>query len=517
MENNINQDCILQIKDIQNNENIDNDENLNFLLDKYNIDKNKYIVPAFYINYYNKDNVIDNIDLDNLVCPICFNILKVPKRCSLNQNSHSFCKECIDKYLEESDFCPMCKNYFEYFPNSEIEKLLKKLNFKCIYFEEGCTKIVKYSDYLEHINACEYKNIIYECKVEKYNYIKKNFEKCNYRGNINEIENHFKDCALNKYKCIFCNENILKINFRQHLENTFNITIINFSEGDKYIGEFKDGKSEGYGLDFYLNGDRYEGDYKNNLYEGYGVFDYLSLDRYEGEFKNGKAEGYGIFYNSNGGKYLGEFKNGIKDGYGIEYNNLNGGTYEGEFFNDLKDGFGILYYNNGELYIGEFLNDLKDGIGILYYSNGDKYKGEFRNDLREGYGKYYFKEGDIYEGEFRNDLMEGYGIINYSNGDIYKGELINGKAEGYGTISYSNGDIFEGEWKNGEEGFGIDNHSYENPIEVELELHENRPINYFDLLKLYFYKLIKIDRIILIKILCLIFIIYFLIVNLFKN
>ena len=513
MDNQLQQDSILDVKELQSKEDNIMSDDLNVLLNEYNIDKNKYIVPAFEINYYNKDYVIGNIDLNNLICPICYNILKNPISCSLNQNSHTFCKECIDISLEVSDACPICKNYFEYIPNFEIENILQEINFKCIYYKEGCSKILKYSEYFSHIKGCEYKKIIYECKIDKYNYIKKQFDKCSYRGYINEIDKHFKICGLLKYKCIFCNKYILKINLKEHLENTFNISIINFSEGDKYVGEIKNGKSEGYGIDYYLNGDQYEGDFKNNLYEGYGVFNYLNLDRYEGEFKNGKAEGLGVFYNSNGTKYEGEFKNGIKDGYGIEYHS-NRGKFEGEFFNDLKDGFGILNFNNGELYIGEFYNDLKDGYGIFYYANGDNYKGEYKNDLRDGFGIYNFAEGDIYEGEFKNDLMEGYGIINYNNGDIYKGELINGKAEGYGIIYYSNGDSYAGIWKNGDiEGTGIDN-LYDNKNEEGLELYDNKnPYNYFGLFKLYFYRLIKFDKSFIIKILSLIFIIYFLILK----
>ena len=511
-----NQDCVLQVNDIQSNNNI-NTNNFDFLLSKYNIDKDKYIVPAFHINFYNRDNIIGNDDVSELICPICYNILNNPKRCSSNQNSHSFCKDCIDKYLEQSDYCPMCKKYFEYMPNYDIEEFLNKLYFKCIYFKEGCLKIVKYPEYFEHINNCEYKNITYECHVEKYDYINKNFIKCCYKGNIKEIEKHFKNCALLKYKCIFCNDNILKINFREHLEDTFKISIINFGEGDKYVGQFKNGKSEGYGIDYYLNGDKYEGDFKNNLYEGYGIFYYITLDKYEGEFKNGKADGYGTFYNSNGNKYEGEFKNGIKDGFGIEYY-TNGSIYEGEFYNDLKDGLGI-NYNKEDIYIGEYYNDLKDGLGIIYYSNGDKYKGEFKEGLREGYGIYYFSEGDIYEGEFKNDFMEGYGIINYSNGDIYKGELINGKAEGYGIILYSNGDKYEGVWRNGEtEGHGIDYHADEVIYEEDIfQLHENRQISYFYLFKLYFYKVIKMDKFFFVKILSLILIVYFLVFKTYKH
>ena len=201
MENQISQDYIIDVKNLQSKTNIKMSDKLNILLKENNIDINKYIAPAFEINYYNKENLIGDNDLIDLICPICYNILKNPIECSLNSNSHSFCKECIDKSLEYSDVCPICKNYFEYIPNYEVEKILEQLCFKCIYYKEGCTKILKYSEYFNHINECEYKNIIYECKIEKYNYIKKKFDKCSFRGDINEIEKHFKMCGLLKYKC----------------------------------------------------------------------------------------------------------------------------------------------------------------------------------------------------------------------------------------------------------------------------------------------------------------------------
>ena len=508
-----NEDSIIQVND---NDYLSNKKlsmkSLNFILNKYGIEKDKYIVPELTIDCYNVDNLIGNDDVSRLICPICYNILNNPIKCSYYPNSHSFCKDCIDKYLEESDYCPICKHYFEYIPNDDVEQILNKLCFKCAYFKEGCLQILKYSQYFDHLHKCEFKNINYECHVEKYDYINQKFVKCFYKGKIEEIEKHFKNCALLKYKCIFCNKRILKIHLKEHLENTFKITIVNFGQGDKYVGEFKNGKSDGFGIDYYLNGDQYEGDYKNNLYEGYGIFYYLTLDRYEGEFKNGKAEGYGTFYNSNGNKYEGEFKNGIKDGYGIEYY-PNGTIYEGEFFNDLKDGFGITY-NNEEIYIGEYYNDLKDGLGIIYYPNGDKYKGEFKEGLREGYGQYYFFEGDIYEGDFKKDLMEGYGIIKYSNGDVYKGELINGKADGYGKIFYSNGDSYEGEWKNGAtEGHGFYYNVDENVYEDIFNYYEKKKTGFFSTL---FYKLIKMDKFIFIKILCLLLIVYFLFKKTYK-
>ena len=78
-------------------------DNLDFLLNEYNIDKDKYIKYISNINYYDRENVIEkDIDISNLICPICYYILKQPRFCSLNNNSHSFCKECIDQSLEKN-------------------------------------------------------------------------------------------------------------------------------------------------------------------------------------------------------------------------------------------------------------------------------------------------------------------------------------------------------------------------------------------------------------------------------
>ena len=188
---------------------MDDKDDLNELLNKYNIDKYKYF-NSISNNYYNRDNVIQNDYILDLLCPICYNIVKNPKFCSSNKNSHPFCKECIDKYLEENDKCPICKNNFENITKNEFENLLHKLEFKCLFFKEGCTKIINYLEYFVHINKCKYNNLIYKCQINKYNYSNKEFQECNYEGNIEEINNHFKRCAFIKYNAYF----VMKIYYK---------------------------------------------------------------------------------------------------------------------------------------------------------------------------------------------------------------------------------------------------------------------------------------------------------------
>ena len=437
---------------MNNQSNQDND--LNHLLNKYHIDRNKYIsFPK--LTKYNPDDVIEKKNIYDLICPICANILKDSISCSLNNNSHSFCKECIDIYLNEKDKCPICKQKFEYQKNLEIEKLLNKLSFKCFFKKEGCEKILNYQEYLNHINECKYNNLLYECQIEKFNYLNKNFEKCNYRGDLYEIEKHIKLCGFLKYKCKYCNEKIIYINLKEHVENKCKIGIINCENGDKYIGEKRNKTIEGYGILYLENGDKYEGEFKNNKFEGYGIRYFSNGDKYEGQFNNGIIEGNGIYYFINGNKYEGEFKNGEFEGNGIFYFS-SGDKYEGEFKKSEFEGYGIYYFIKGFKYIGGFKNGQFEGYGIKYYPNGYKYKGRFINNRFDGYGILYFTSGDKYEGEFKRGKYEGYGIDYLPNGAKYEGEFKNGRYDGYGIKYFSNGDKYEGQFKKGKfKGYGI--------------------------------------------------------------
>ena len=380
---------------------MDNQDDLKYLLNKYKIDKNKYLNCISNIDFYNRENVIEkDINISDLICPICYYILKQPRFCSSNNNSHPFCKECIDKYLVAKNNCPLCKNNFENKTKNEFEDELHKLDFKCLFFKEGCTKVVNYLEYFNHIHTCKYNNnLLYECKVDKYNYIKKEFEKCSYIGNKEEMKVHFKGCELIKYKCIFCNESILKIDLKEHIENKCKLGIYKYINNEKYIGENKNKIRDGYGKYYYSNGNKYEGEWKNSKREGYGIYYYYNGDKYEGGWKNDIKEGYGILYLSDGAKYEGEFKNDKYNGYGIYYFS-SGSIYEREWKNDIKTEY---INSNGYKYEGEFKNNKRNGYGILYLSDGAKYEGEFKNNNYDGYGIYYYYHIKTkYEGKWKN-------------------------------------------------------------------------------------------------------------------
>ena len=174
--------------------------------DEANIPENeiekKYIIRE-QIKFFDSEDLIDKEKNKDFICPICFFVLNNPISCSDKNNSHSFCKECIDNFLQDNDKCPTCKLKFEYKIKDEIYNSLNELLFKCKFENEGCDKILFYYEYLDHINNCKYSNLLYECNIKKYNYEKKIFEKCGYLGNKIEIQKHLKSCAFKQNKCIF--------------------------------------------------------------------------------------------------------------------------------------------------------------------------------------------------------------------------------------------------------------------------------------------------------------------------
>ncbi len=104
--------------------------------------------------------------------------------------------------------------------------------------------------------------------------------------------------------------------------------------GDKYIGEWQNGKKNGQGTYVWADGTKYIGEWKNDKQSGKGAYTYgktskFSGDEYIGEFENSLPHGQGIYKFSNGDKYIGEFKNGLQDGK-CEYYMANGNKFVGE-------------------------------------------------------------------------------------------------------------------------------------------------------------------------------------------
>ena len=206
-----------------------------------------------------------------------------------------------------------------------------------------------------------------------------------------------------KFQTIKNNDNS-NLDNEKHDLNTLNLTYEKFSRQKTllYLGEKINGSKEGFGIKIMPNDVKYIGTFKNNKSEGYGKFININKqDIYYGEFSNDQANGFGIYRHKNDSLYYGEWKNDLRENYGIEKWRDNS-EYIGEFHLGEKNGVGKYIFNDGSRYEGEWNKNNLDGYGIYYYSGNRIYIGQWKNNLKEGYGQFIWKD-KIYVGFYKDD------------------------------------------------------------------------------------------------------------------
>jgi hypothetical protein len=184
--------------------------------------------------------------------------------------------------------------------------------------------------------------------------------------------------------------------------------------GNRYEGEWFDGKKHGKGKMDFANGCTYTGDWVDNMATGEGIFIWANSDRYEGQIKNGQRHGKGSYYFVNGDKYIGDWVEDKKSGDGIS--SLSIGKYEGQFKDDKMHGKGSFYFTDGNTYVGDWIDDKQEGEGIFTWANGDRYEGGFIAGKLHGQGSYYFQNGNKFVGEWNNgERVTDHGAFTWAN------------------------------------------------------------------------------------------------------
>ena len=169
---------------------------------------------------------------------------------------------------------------------------------------------------------------------------------------------------------------------------------VTWPSGEKYVGEFRDGKKSGQGAHTWPDGQRYVGEHRDDKENGRGTHTWPDGQRYVGEFKDGKFNGQGTQIWPSGQKYVGENRD------------------------DKRNGKGTVTWPSGEKYVGEFRDGKKSGQGAHTWPDGQRYVGEHRDDKENGQGTLTWPDGQRYVGEFKDDKFNGQGIEYASDGSV---------------------------------------------------------------------------------------------------
>jgi hypothetical protein len=169
-----------------------------------------------------------------------------------------------------------------------------------------------------------------------------------------------------------------------------------------------------------------------NCVNGKGTYHWANGNRYEGDFVDGKLSGKGTYYWADGRRYEGDYVDSKRNGKGTYYW-ADGDRYEGDYVDGKFSGKGTYYWADGDRYEGDYVDGKRNGKGTLYFKSGSRYEGDFE-DKMHGKGTYYYADGRRYEGDWVDGKKTGQGTLYLVDGSIDKqgiwkdGELIQAMA-----------------------------------------------------------------------------------------
>ena len=243
---------------------------------------------------HNKNHKIINYDEKNYKC---------------KSHNDSFVKYC---YQCKKDLCMMCsiahqksfQHSLQDFQNlltdkNELNKTMENLKNVINQFKNKINNIKYQLDRM--INRLDLFYQINTFVINNYETNKRNYHKL---YNIHNLNLHNKTLIdyLNK---IINNKTIFNVYKFQNDSFLYDNEGIYIGEMRNNLTPIKDGK----GILFYNNGNKYEGDFNNGKKEGKGIIYFNNGEKYKGDFKNDKMVGNGkvtVLYND-GNKYVGDY------------------------------------------------------------------------------------------------------------------------------------------------------------------------------------------------------------------
>ena len=137
----------------------------------------------------------------------------------------------------------------------------------------------------------------------------------NFFENSNEIPKAFTNLYYERQKRKELELKIASCPSKPPFNNCFGT--FTWTNGDRYIGDWKGNKKHGQGTQTWASGEKYVGEWQDNNLHGQGTTTWeKSGNKYVGEHKDNKRNGEGTFTWANGDKYVGEHKNDNRTGEG---------------------------------------------------------------------------------------------------------------------------------------------------------------------------------------------------------
>jgi len=158
----------------------------------------------------------------------------------------------------------------------------------------------------------------------------------------------------------------------------------------------------------------------------HGEYLYTNSEKYIGNFHNGKKGGQGELIFPTGLKISGNFTNGNLDLHAcIKFED--GNVFEGEVIDNEIGSKGQMYYENGDFYDGYFKEGERHGFGSLLSKDGTKFVGRWEGDTKTGYGKEYNPNtNEYYQGEYDSNLRDGKGRLIDNDLQVFDAEFRRG-------------------------------------------------------------------------------------------
>ncbi len=216
---------------------------------------------------------------------------------------------------------------------------------------------------------------------------------------------------------------------------------------------------------YYVNeaGGAYLGEFKNGKYDGYGSLrDRVGMELQtgiwkEGNFRSGQrleaeveklARQHAQSYGTRIRGYLARDQAFSRPPAETSLSPCKGSDPKPALFNWKGwDGcFGVFASKYGT-YEGEFKEAQFHGVGVMAYENGSWYSGEWKFGQRDGYGRLTTNGGDVMEGYWRAGSPDGMVKKITGDGAEFIGTYVDGNPSGNGRINFRNGLYFLGSWK----------------------------------------------------------------------